>query len=103
MSAVMLVEFSNGNSLLIGGDDTTAGLDDVSAADDLIKTTEKQLKKAFSALPGLLGLIEESVSSCLKKPTEIECEFSASITADCKLWIVSGEAEGQFKVKLKWK
>jgi len=29
-------------------------------------------------------------------------EFRASLTGECDLWIVSGEGEAEFKVKLAW-
>jgi len=36
------------------------------------------------------------------RPEKVEMEFSASLTAECDLWIVSGEGEAEFKVTLAW-
>jgi len=36
------------------------------------------------------------------RPEKVEMEFSASLTGECDLWIVSGEGEAEFKVTLAW-
>ena len=36
------------------------------------------------------------------RPDKIEMEFRASLSGECDLWIVSGDGEAEFKVKLAW-
>jgi hypothetical protein len=45
---------------------------------------------------------EESVGAMPPCPDKIEMEFGASLKGECDLWIVSGEGEAEFKVKLSW-
>ena len=33
---------------------------------------------------------------------KVQMEFSASLTAECDLWMVSGQGEAEFKVALAW-
>ena len=43
-----------------------------------------------------------SVAKLPRRPDKVEIEFSASLTGDCNLLIVSGEASAEFKVTLAW-
>jgi hypothetical protein len=36
------------------------------------------------------------------RPDKVEMEFGASLSGECDLWIVSGDGEAEFKVKLSW-
>jgi hypothetical protein len=47
----------------------------------------------------LLG-VEQSISRMAHRLEKVHMEFSALLTAECDLWIVSGEGEAEFKVAL---
>jgi hypothetical protein len=56
----------------------------------------------MGSLADLVTALEESVGRMARRPEKIEMEFKASLTAECDLWIVSGEGEAEFTVKLAW-
>lgn len=37
-----------------------------------------------------------------KAPKKIEVEFRAQLSGEADLWVVSGDAEAEFTVKLRW-
>ena len=101
MSARMIVELPDGHKVFFGaGDD--AGLAQVGVADDIAKATGETFKKALGSLAELVRMLEASVGAMPKRPEKVELEFGAKISADCDLWIVSGEGEADFKVTLAW-
>jgi hypothetical protein len=101
MSKTMVVELPNGKKLLFGGKDT-AGLHEVSLADDLTNATSGQFESALATLGELVGVLEKTVGGLAKRPSKVEMEFGAKLSGDCNLWIVSGSGEAEFKVKLAW-
>ena len=102
MPARMIVETASGNKILIGGGGAPLGLSEVSALDNVTTATGEQFKKAMGSLADLVTALEESVGRIAHRPEKIEMEFKASLTGECDLWIVSGEGEAEFKVKLAW-
>lgn len=101
MSARMIVELSGGNKVLFGGDVSETGLAQVSVA-KATQVTEDKFKAALGSLADLVATLEQSVDGMAKRPDGVEMEFGASLTADCNLWVVSGEGKAEFKVKLSW-
>jgi hypothetical protein len=87
---------------LFGGRGTSPGLSEVALSADVAKATGDQFKKALASLAELTGALEHSVASMARKPDKVEMEFKASLSAECDLWIVSGEGEAEFKVTLAW-
>ena len=59
-------------------------------------------KVRSTSLANVIEFLELSLSKVAKKPDTVELEFGASLTADCDLWVVSGEGTAEFKVTLKW-
>jgi NTP-dependent ternary system trypsin peptidase co-occuring protein len=102
MPARMIVETASGNKILIGGRGAPLGLSEVSVLDSVRTATGEQFKKAMGSLADLVATLEESVGRMARRPEKIEMEFKASLTGECDLWIVSGEGEAEFKVKLAW-
>jgi hypothetical protein len=99
MSAQMIVELGDGIQVLFGGTGTGTGLSEVGVAEDIAKATGAAFK---SALGEVVKSLEESVRALPKRPDKIEMEFGATLTADCKLWIVSGKGDYAIKIKLSW-
>jgi Trypsin-co-occurring domain 1 len=102
MAARMIVEFPSGNKILFGGRGDATGLSDVAARDDVAKATGDQFQKALGSLADITAAVEQSVGRMAHRPEKVEMEFSASLTAECDLWIVSGKGEAEFKVTLAW-
>jgi hypothetical protein len=98
----MIVETASGNKILIGGRGAPLGLSEVSVLDNVATATGEQFKKAMGSLADLVATLEESVGRMARRPEKVEMEFKASLTGECDLWIVSGEGEAEFKVKLAW-
>jgi hypothetical protein len=102
MANRMVIELSDGNKVLFGGAGQAIGLNEVGLGGDIAKATGDKFKAALGSLASLVSVLEESVGRMPRRPDKIEMEFSASLTADCDLWIVSGEGEAEFKVTLGW-
>jgi hypothetical protein len=64
--------------------------------------TTETFKSALGSLGELVKILEHSVGNLPELPNKVEMEFGASLKGDCNLWIVSGEGEADFKVKLSW-
>jgi hypothetical protein len=47
-------------------------------------------------------MLEQAVGKMPNRPDKVEMEFRASLSGECDLWIVSGDGEAEFKVKLAW-
>jgi len=101
MPTQMVVELPNGRKMLFGGANAL-GLAEVSIGEEIGKASQEQFKGAFSSLAELITSIEHSIKSLPHRPDKIDMEFGASLTADCDLWIVSGNGSAEFKVKLTW-
>jgi hypothetical protein len=102
MAARTIVELPDGSKVLIGGRGPETGLSNVSVPDDIAKAAFERFKGALNSLGGVVAALEQSVNKLERRPKKIEIEFGASLTGDCNLWIVSGEGEAEFKVKLGW-
>lgn len=102
MSTLMIVELPEGKKLYFGGGGAETGLADISAADTIVETTSEAFKSALSSLGDLVKILEASVGNLPKRPDKIEMEFRAKLATDCNLFIVKGEGEAEFKVKLSW-
>src|SRR5262245_536342 len=98
----MIVEFADGQQVLFGGTGTGTGLAEVGVEEEIAKRTGAAFKSAFGALAEVVKSLEDSVGKLTKRPKKIEMEFGATLTADCKLWIVSGKGDYAIKVKLAW-
>jgi hypothetical protein len=57
-------------------------------------------KKALGSLADITAALEHSIGRIAHRPEKVEMEFSASLSAECDRWIVSGEGEAEFKVSL---
>jgi hypothetical protein len=95
-AAPMVVEFANGNKVILGRGAAVTGLSEVSLVGDVAKAT------ALGALGDLVAMMEEKIGHMPHRPEKAEMEFRASISGECDLWIVSGEGEAEFKVTLTW-
>jgi hypothetical protein len=102
MPARMIVEMPSGNKILFGGRGAAAGLSEVSFRDNVAKATGEQFTTALGSLADLTAALEEAIGRIAHRPEKVELEFRASLTGECDLWIVSGEAEAEFTVKLAW-
>ena len=102
MAARMLVELPGGKQLLIGGTGPTAGLAEVAIGEAVVKATADGFRAALGTLGELCAMLEQAVGKMPNRPDKIEMEFSASLSGECDLWIVSGDGEAEFKVKLAW-
>src|ERR1700733_10452592 len=102
MPARMVVELPDGRKVLFGGRGTTSGLSEVGIADDVAKATSEKFRAGLASLAELVGTLEQSVGRMARRPDKVEMEFRASLSAECDLWIVSGDGEAEFKVTVAW-
>ena len=91
-----------GGKVLFGGRTRPAGLTETSLAGDVARATSDGFKAALGTLGELVSVLEEKVGRMPHRPDKVEMEFSASLSGECDLWIVSGEGEAEFKVTLSW-
>jgi Trypsin-co-occurring domain 1 len=102
MSARMLVELPGGKQLLLGGTGPATGLDEVSIGEAVVKASSEAFRTALGTLGELCAMLEQAVGRMAHRPDKVEMEFRASLSGECDLWIVSGDGEAEFKVKLAW-
>jgi hypothetical protein len=91
-----------GKQLLLGGSRPATGLAEVGIVQDVAKATSEGFKAALGTLAELVAMLEQSVGNMPHRPDKVEMEFRASLSGECDLWIVSGDGEAEFKVKLAW-
>ena len=101
MPARMLVELPSGNKVLFGGRGAPTGLSEVGRL-GLREAAADQFQKALTSLGEVVALLERSVDLLPKRPDKVEMELRASLSSECDLWIVSGDAEAELKVTLSW-
>jgi hypothetical protein len=101
MTKTMVVELPSGKKLLFGGPEK-GGLHEVSLKDQLATKTSGQFETALGTLGELVGVLEKTVGGLVHRPSKVEMEFGATLSADCDLWVVSGKGEAEFKVTLSW-
>lgn len=94
MATEMIVEFSDGKTLGFGGGGT--------GGEKIVKASSERFEGALGALGKLVEVLESSVGDLPKRPDKIEIEFRATLSDDCHLWIVTGDSDGEFKIKLSW-
>lgn len=102
MATRMIVELPGGNKVLVGGRGVSAGLSEVALRGDVATATADKFTKALGSLADITSAVEQAIGRMARRPEKFEMEFSASLTAECDLWIVSGEGEAEFKVTLSW-
>lgn len=102
MAARMQVQLAEGRRLFIGGGGTETGLAEVGVGDAVAAASADAFRKGLSTLGDLFEMLNAAVEKLPKKPGGIEMEFRAKLTGECDLWVVSGEGEAEFTVKVTW-
>src|SRR5215469_14907025 len=102
MSARMLVELPGGKQILFGGTGPSSGLGEVAIGEAVVKATGDAFRSALGTLGQLVAMLEQAVGNMPNRPEKVEMEFRASLSGECDLWVVSGDGEAEFKVKLVW-
>jgi hypothetical protein len=100
MAKTMQVELPSGKKIFFGADG--GGLQKVSALPNISNVAADRFEEAMGTLGELVGVLEKQVGALASRPSKVEIEFSASLSGDCNLWIVSGKGEAEFKVTLSW-
>jgi hypothetical protein len=101
MAAQMIVELADGNKIYFGRA-PEGGLDEVTIAEDAARIAEAAFRKGLGALGSLVGVLHEAVGKLPHRPEGVELEFRASLSAECNLFVLSGDGEAEFKVTLRW-
>ena len=101
MASTMIVALPSGKKLLFGAPQR-GGLHEVSLKDRLAEKASDQFESALGTLGELVGVLEKTVGALAHRPGKVEMEFSATLSGDCDLWIVSGHSEAEFKITLSW-
>lgn len=102
MPKQIIIQFPDGQQVLFGGTGPGSGLAEVGFGDEINNVTADVFKSALGALGEVTKTIQESVGTLPTRPDKVELEFGATLTADCKLLIVSGKGDYAIKVKLTW-
>jgi Trypsin-co-occurring domain 1 len=101
MAKTMIVTLPSGKKVLFGAPER-GGLREVSLRDKLTEKASGEFENALSTLGELVGVLENTVGALARRPSKVEMEFGATLSADCDLWVVSGKGEAEFKVTLSW-
>src|SRR4051794_16122248 len=102
MSARMVIELESGDKILFGGRGVATGLSEVALSGEMSEASAEKFKKALGSIADLVSSLQEKIGQMAHRPEKVEMEFRASLSSECDLWIVSGDAEAEFKVKLAW-
>jgi hypothetical protein len=102
MAAKMVVELPDGKQLIFGGHGPVSGLSDIGIGEEITKAASSTFRGALNTLGSLVQMLEDTVGRMERRPDKVEMEFRASLSGECDLWIVSGDGEAEFKVKLAW-
>lgn len=84
---------SSGDLLVSGRDETVQKVID--------KTTET-FGNAISSMKAVIDEVHQTISSCDVCPDEVEVSMKFKAAADAGVVLTKLEAEGTFKIKLKW-
>ncbi|MGI4977414.1 MAG: CU044_2847 family protein [Janthinobacterium lividum] len=101
MPDIIKVKFASGNTVQFGNPQG-GGLSPVGMRDAVAEKAAETFDRALGALGDVVARLEAAIGGLPRRPDGVEVEFSASLKGDCDLWVVSGEAEAEFKVTLKW-
>ncbi len=101
MPDIVEVKFPSGNTVRFGSA-KGGDLDKVSFRKNVSEKAGETFEKAMGALGDVVKALETAVGKLEQKPEGVEIEFSASLSGDCDLWVVSGHGEAEFKVTLSW-
>jgi hypothetical protein len=101
MVDTIIVELPSGRKVQFGGGGV-GGLGEIGLGEDVAEAGTKAFKAALGTLGDVVAVLEESVGRLARRPDKVEIEFGASLTGQADLWIVSGDAKAEFKVKLAW-
>lgn len=94
-------EYEDGSKIVFKSRGGKAGLSDI-GADNTKQTKKGKLEETLGNITRLIDPIENAINSLKKKPDEVEVELSISVEGDYNLYVFSGKADGQIKLKLKW-
>jgi len=92
MTAQMIVELKDGNKIHFGRA-PAGGLDEVAIGEEAARIAEAAFRKGLGAMGSLVGVLNEAVAKLPNRPDGVELEFRASLSAECDLWVVSGDGE----------
>jgi len=102
MSPRMLVELPGGNKIYFGAAAPERGLREAARAVTIPTVSAEKFHAALGSLGALVAALEAAVGNMARRPDKVEIELGASITGECDLWVVSGNATADFKVTLAW-
>ncbi|BDG73247.1 CU044_2847 family protein [Roseomonas fluvialis] len=103
MPATLQVELADGRTVYFGGTGKdAAGLREVSVGESVAEASAAALERGLAGLRDVVAMLDRSVAGLVKKPEKVEVEFAAKLTGKANLWVVSGDASAEFKVKLTW-
>lgn len=102
MAARMQVELADGRKLLFGGSGGDTGLSEVGVGERIAEASAASFQAGLTTLGDLFRMLDVAVEKLPKRPDGIEMEFRASLSGKCDLWVVAGDGEAEFKVKLRW-
>jgi hypothetical protein len=101
MTETIVVDLPSGRTILFGGR-AGAGLGEVGLGGDIVEAGADAFRAALGTLGDIVAVLEESVGRLAQRPDKIEIEFRASLSGKADLWIVAGDGEAEFTVKLAW-
>jgi len=95
------VKFPSGNIVHFGSG-AGGGLQQVGVRGDIATKAGESFHKALGALGDVVAAMESAIGKLEHRPDGVEVEFSASLSGNADLWVVSGQGQAEFKVTLKW-
>lgn len=101
MPDTITVRFASGNTVQFGSREG-GGLRPVGVRDSVAERAADTFDRALGALGDVVARLEAAIGGLERRPDGVEVEFSASLRGNADLWVVSGDAEAEFRVTLRW-
>lgn len=63
---------------------------------------QAQFSKISDSIAQIVSSVNAGIGTLPDRPGTVEVEFGVQLKGEADFWIVTGEAQGHIKVKLKW-
>jgi len=101
MAEIFELKDAEGHSIFVEVSSKRSGVEKIGRAENGVRHVSKLFEQTLSHV-GSAGRAVLKAFQELNHPSGIELEFSLRFSADIEAFVISGEGEAEFKLKLAW-
>ena len=101
MPARMIIDFSEGQIVLLGGG-PEEGVADGGLMNGATRAAASLLEGAFGSIGQIAATLEKAIGALPNRPETVEVEFGATLSSEGDLWVVGEDAAPEFRIRLAW-